>query len=167
MRLVIAFLMVFSFSSYAVTVGMIDMQKVLFTIDEGKKVRSRLEKTFNQKKTQLKKEEDKLKKAKEDFDKQVSVLSEKARARKQQELQKMLLALENTRQKFQAEISKLEKELTAPILQKIKSVVEEASKNRKVTMSFEKSTAPILYAEKTVDLTDDVIKLHNKKHPVK
>ncbi len=167
MRLVICLLAAFSVSSFAVTVGLVDMQKVLFTIEEGKKVRARLEKTFNQKKDQLKKEEEKLKKAKEDFDKKVSVLSEKARGRKQQELQKMLMQLENTRQKYQAEISQLEKKLTAPILEKIRSSVEEASKNSKVTMSFEKSTAPILYAEKTVDLTDKVIQIHNKKHPAK
>lgn len=153
--------------SFAVTIGLVDMQKVLFNIEEGKKVRKQLEKSFNAKKAELKKEEDKLKKAKDAFDKQVSILSEKARSRKQRELQEMLLKLENTRQKYQSEISTLEKKLTAPILEKVRGIVEQASKQAKVSMSFERATAPILYAEKTVDLTDSVIKLHNKKFPAK
>ena len=44
----------------AVLVGLVDIQKVITTIKEGKGVQKTLEKSFNDKKVILKKEEDKI-----------------------------------------------------------------------------------------------------------
>ena len=157
-----------SFSTFAVVkVGIVDMQKVIFTVKEGQKVRKKLEVTFNKKKAELKKEEGKLKKAKADFDKKVQVLSQKAQITKQQDLQKMLLALESKRQKFQKEIRDLESKLTEPIVKRIYGVIAEVSKKEKVDVAFEVSTTPVIYAASKVNLTNKVIDAHNKKHPGK
>ena len=51
----------FSFSAFAVIVGTVDMQKIMFTVKEGQKVRAKLEGSFNEKKAALSKAEGKLK----------------------------------------------------------------------------------------------------------
>lgn len=157
-------LLAFSTSSFPLIVGTVDMQKVLFSISEGQQIRKKLETSFNQKKTALKKQEGKLKAAKDQFDKRSQVISEKARLKEQEGLQKMLLALETKRQKYQKEIRDMETRLTGPVVKKIYAVVEEVASKAKVDLAFEVSTSPVLYARNKKDLTDKVIKRHNEKH---
>lgn len=161
-------LLTFSYSSFsAVLVGLVDIQKIITTIKEGKKVQKTLEKSFNDKKAILKKEEDKIKKAQEDYKKQSMVLADAARANKERELQEMMMKLQNKTMEFQREIQKMEQDLKKPILEKLRPVIDEVSKANKVDLTFELSAAPIVYAESKKDLTDDVVKAYDKKHPSK
>ncbi len=169
MKLIICLmLLTFSFSSFsAVLVGLVDIQKIITTIKEGKGVQKTLEKSFNDKKSVLKKEEDKIKKAQEDYKKQSMVLAENARANKERELQEMMMKLQNKTMEFQREIQKMEQEMKKPILEKLRPIIDEVSKANAVDMTFELSAAPIVYAESKKDLTDDVIKAYDKKNPGK
>ncbi len=156
-----------SANAMAVTVGVVNMQKVLFTVKEGVEVRKKLESRFNQKKSELQKDEKSLKDEKDKFDKKLSVMSDSAKMKGQQDLQKRFLALETKRQKYQKEIRELESKLTDPIVKKIYSSIEAVSKKEKVDMAFEVSTTPVIYAANKKDLTNLVIEHHNKKNPVK
>lgn len=169
MKFVLAsLLLTFSLSSFAeVLVGLVDIQKVITTIKEGKGVQSKLEKSFNDKKAVLKKEEDKIKKAQEDYKKQAAILAEAARMNKERELQEMMMKLQNKTMEYQRDIQKMEQDMKKPILEKLRPVIDEVSKENKVAMTFELSAAPIVYAEAKKDITDDVIKAYDKKHPAK
>lgn len=161
-------LLTFSFSSFSATlVGLVDIQKIITTIKEGKNVQKSLEKSFNDKKALLKKDEDKIKKAQENYKKQSMVLAEAARMNKEREIQEMMMKLQNKTMEYQREIQKMEQDMKKPILEKLRPIIDEVSKNNKVAMTFELSAAPIVYAESKVDLTDDVIKAYDKKHPGK
>src|SRR5690606_11405205 len=161
-------LLSFSFSSMAsVVVGLVDIQKIITTIKEGKNVQKTLEKSFNAKKALLKKDEDKIKKAQEDYKKQSMVLAEAARANKEREMQEMMMALQNKTMEYQREIQKMEQDLKKPILDKLRPIIDDVSKESKVTMTFELSAAPIVYAESKKDITEEVIKAYDKKHPAK
>lgn len=161
-------LLTFSASSFsAVLVGLVDIQKIITTIKEGKGVQKNLEKAFNDKKSVLKKDEDKIKKAQEDYKKQSMVLAEAARANKEREIQEMMMGLQNKTMEFQREIQKMEQDLKKPILEKLRPIIDEVSKTNEVSMTFELSAAPIVYAESKKDLTEDVIKAYDKKHPGK
>ena len=160
-------LLVFSVPSFSILVGTVDLQRVLFSIEEGQQIRKKLETSFNQKKADLKKQEEKLKKSKEAFDKRAQIISEKARSKEQGELQRMLLALETKRQKYQKEIRDMEAQLTDPVVKKIYATVEKVAKSAKVDLAFEVSTSPVIYAIHKKDLTEKVIKRHNQKYPGK
>ena len=157
----------FSTSAFSMVVGTIDMQKTLFTTKEGQKIRRRLEASFNKKKAALKKQENKLKKAKESFDKKSALLSNDARRKEERKLQKMLLDLEGKRRQYESEIRKMESELTEPVVKRIYKVVAEVAKKSKVDVVFEESASPVIYAANKKDLTNEVAKLHNKKYPGK
>jgi outer membrane protein len=161
-------LITFSSTSFASTlVGLVDIQKIITTIKEGKNVQKSLEKTFNDKKAILQKDEAKIKKAQEDFKKQSMVLADAARQTKERELQESMMKLQNKTMEYQREIQKLEQEQKKPILEKLRPIIDEVSKAAAVDMTFELSAAPIVYAQNKKDLTDDVIKAYDKKHPGK
>jgi outer membrane protein len=169
MKMLIALLALsFSLSSFAnVLVGLVDIQKVITTIKEGKNVQKSLEKSFNDKKTVLKKDEDKIKKAQEDYKKQSMVLAEQARMNKEREMQEMMMALQNKTMEYQKDIQKMEQDMKKPILEKLRPIIDDVSKANAVAMTFELSAAPIVYAENKKDITEDVIKAYDKKYPGK
>ncbi len=154
--------------SFAATlVGLVDIQKVITSIKEGKGVQKTLEKSFNDKKAILKKDEDKIKKAQEDYKKQSMVLAEAARLNKERELQEMMMSLQNKTMEYQREIQKMEADLKKPLLERLRPIIDEVSKANGVAMTFELSAAPIVYAEAKKDITEDVVKAYDKKHPGK
>ncbi len=163
--LIVLSALILSFSAHsAVLVGLVDIQKVIVSIKEGKAVQKTLEKAFNDKKSILKKDEDKIKKAQEDYKKQSMVLAEAARMSKEREIQEQMMKLQGKTMEFQKEIQKMEQDLKKPILEKLRPIIDEVSKASSVAMTFELSAAPIIYAEAKKDLTEEVIKAYDKKH---
>jgi outer membrane protein len=156
------------FSAQAsVVVGLVDIQKIITSIKEGKGVQGKLEKAFNDKKSILKKDEEKIKKAQEDYKKQSMVLAEQARMNKEREIQEAMMKLQGKTMEFQKEIQKMEQDMKKPILEKLRPIIDEVSKANAVAMTFELSAAPIVYAEAKKDLTEEVIKAYDKKYPGK
>ena len=157
--------MLLSTSGFAgVKVGIVNIQKVIMTIKEGKNVMSTLEKSFKSKQAELKKQEEAIKKLQQDYQKQSLVLSDKAKATKENEIRMKIQDLQQKTMQYQKDIQKQEAELKKPILEKLKPIVDEVSQKEKVAMTFEISSSPIVYAEEKVDITDEVIKAYDKKH---
>lgn len=160
----LAFVMTTSAFS-AVTVGKVDVQKVLITVNQGVAVRDQLKKSFDEKQAILKKEEDSIKKLQDDYSKKASVINDKEKAKKEREIQEKIIAIQQKTAGFQKEIQDMEQKLKTPILERVKSVVDEVSKASDVDLVYEAATAPILYAKSEKDLTDEVVKAYNKKFP--
>lgn len=149
----------------AVSVGKIDVQKVLITVNQGVAVRDQLKKSFDEKQKVLKDEEDKIKKLQEDYSKKASVINDKEKSKKEREIQEKIIAIQQKTQSYQKEIQEMEQKLKTPILERVKTVVDEIAKSSDVDLVYEAATAPILYAKSEKDLTDEVIKAYNKKFP--
>ncbi len=150
-----------------VLVGKVDVQKVLLNVNDGLEVRSKLKKVFDSKQELLKKEEDKIRKAQQDYEKQKSVLNEKARETKEREIQGLIDSIQKQTMEYQKEITEMENKAKGPILEKVKGIVDEISKKNDVDVTFEASTAPVIYAKDEKDLTQEVIDSYNKKYPKK
>ncbi len=163
--LLIALLFSFLTPAFAeMTIGRVDIQQVLLTINEGKKVRTELEKFFNEKQVELKKEEEKIQKMQEDFEKQSVALNDQAKMQRQQAIQKAIFEIQEKTTEYQNLLREREQTLKQPILERIRVIVEEISAKAAVDLTFEASTAPILYAKNKKDLTEDVVKEYNKRH---
>lgn len=164
-NLLVLFVMLFSISVLAeVKVGIVNIQKIIGTIKEGKSVNKTLEKSFNAKRKLIKKEEEAIVKLQKQFKKQDAVLSNAAKAKKGAEIAKRMETVRAKVQQFQGQIRKQEAELKKPILEKLKPVIDSISKEADVAMTFEISSSPIVYAASKVDLTEKVIKAYDKKH---
>ena len=164
--LILTFALIMTSSAFsAVTVGKVDVQKVLITVNQGTAVRDQLKKSFDEKQKILKDEEDKIKKLQDDYSKKASVINDKEKAKKEREIQEKIIAIQQKTSAFQKEIQEMEQKLKTPILDRVKGVVDEVSKAADVDLVYEAATAPILYARTEKDLTDEVVKTYNKKFP--
>lgn len=158
--------LLFASSAFAkVAVGKVDVQKVLITVTQGQAVRDQLKKAFDEKQKYLKDEEDKIRKLQDDYQKKASVLNDKEKGKKEREIQEKIVAIQQKTATYQKDIQDMEQKLKTPILEKVKAVVDEVAKNSDVDLVYEAATAPILYAKDEKDLTEDVIKVFNKKFP--
>ena len=155
----------FSFSTFAgVKVGLVNIQRIMSKIKEGKSIDKTLKKSFDSKQKLLKKDESSIKKLQEKFQKQSKVLSETAKAKKFAEIQQKMTEARKRAAGFQKEIQKQEAELKKPLLEKLRKVIDSVSKAEGVDMTFEISASPVVYAANKVDLSDKVIKAYDKKH---
>ncbi|MCO4756325.1 MAG: OmpH family outer membrane protein [Bacteriovoracaceae bacterium] len=164
-KLITVIALALSFSAAAeVKIGLVNIQKVITSIGEGKSVMKTLEKSFKSKQKEIKAEEEAIKKLQQDYQKQSSLLSDKAKAKKEDEIRTKIGTLQRKTMEYQKNIQNQEKQLKKPILEKLKPVIDEVSKNKSVAMTFEVSSSPVVYAEKQIDITEDVIKAYDKKH---
>ena len=144
-------------------IGKVDVQRVLLTITEGKAVRDKLKKAFEEKQQILQKDQEEIKKSEEDLKKQTLVLSDKAKDKKEKELQGKFMQLQQKTMAFQKEISEMENQFKKPIMAKLQEVITEVSKTAGVDFTIEVSTTPIIYAKNDKDLTEEVVKLYDQK----
>lgn len=161
--LVLSLLMTASLAQAAdAKVGFVDMQKAIQTTSAGKKAKAELEGEFNKKKKELEKKEADLKKMGEDLEKKKSVLSEEALGKKQAEFQAEMMNYREIVGKSQLDIQKKERDLTAPILEKMRKVIANLAKEKGYTMVIENSQM-VLYATPDADMTEEVIKAYEKQ----
>jgi outer membrane protein len=168
MKLVIALMdsMFLASGAFAkVAVGKVDVQKVLVTVAQGQSVRDQLKKSFDEKQKVLKEEEDKIRKLQDDYQKKASVLNDKEKSKKEKEIQDRIVAIQQKTANYQKEIQEMENKLKMPLLEKIKAIVDDVAKNAEIDLVYEAATSPIIYAKEEKDLTDEVVKLYNKKFP--
>jgi outer membrane protein len=143
-------------------IGLVDMQKAIQSTSAGKKAKSELEGEFNKKKKELEGKEAELKKIGEELEKKKSVMSEEALGKKQAEFQEEMLKYRDVVGKSQVEIQKKERDLTAPILDKMKKVIAKLAKEKGYSVIME-SNQTVLFATPDGDLTDDVVKAFEKE----
>ena len=139
-------------------IGYVDLQKAIQQTSAGKKAKSDLEKEFNAKKADLQKKESDIKKMGEDLEKKKVALSDDVRAKKTQELQQEMMKFQKEVGESQMNIQKKERDLTAPIIEKLQGSIERVAKAQSYTMVLEKSEQSVLWAQKSDDLTDAVVK---------
>lgn len=146
-----------------VRVGVVDVQKALQTVADGKKARGKLENTFNKKNKEVQAEEKKIREELEAFQKKAMVMSDKVKAKKQAELQQKYMKLQEKKSRYQAELQKTEAELTKPIIDNIRETIKRLAKEKGYTVVLEKNANNVLYSLEKDDLTQLVIKQYKKK----
>lgn len=144
-------------------IGTVDMQKAIQGVEAGKKAKAQLEKEYNAKKKDLQNEETALRKMIEEFKKQSLVMSDEARTKKQSELQERGMKFEEMKQRSSMELQQKERDLTQPIVTKLRALISDIAKQRGYTLVLEKNENTVLFSLEKMDLTEDVIGAFNKK----
>lgn len=155
---------VFAAEAATTNLGFVDLQKALQTVEAGKNAKSQLEKDVTSKKAELEKQQTTFQKEMEQFEKKAAIMNESAKAAKQAELQKKLVDLQKLAQQSQMELSNKERELTKPIIDELKTIVEGLGKEKSLAMVVEKNEGAVLYAENGSDLTEQVIARFNERN---
>ena len=152
-----------SLNAAEMKLGYVDLQRAIQETGAGKKAKAELEKEINKKKAEIEKLEKDLQKMGEDLEKKAMVLSDDMRAQKQQEFQQEMMKYRELAQKSQMELQKQERDLTMPIIKKLREIIEEIAKKEQYSMILEKAEQGVIWAQKDLDLTDRLIKEFDKK----
>lgn len=148
----------------ALKIGVVNFQKALNSVNEGKTAKKELESEFKKKQKKLDIQQKELEKMRQTIQEQAVVLSPEKLQQKQEEFQKKFLEFRQKAGEFQQEMVKRESELSNKILTRLTEIVEGIGKRDGYTLIVEKSNDPVLYVESKDDLTDQVIKVYNKKY---
>lgn len=149
-------------------VGLLDLQKALNEVEEGKAAKARLKSEFDQKQKTLDALQNDLKAMKENLEKQKLVLSQDALKQKEVEYRDKFIELQKKLAEFRGELQQKEAQYTGDIIIALKQLVGELGARDKYTLIFEKGQDVVLYAPNATDLTPALIQLYNSKpHPAK
>lgn len=143
--------------------GVVNMQKIILTVQEGKDARKGLEKEIKAKEKELTGKKAELDKMNKDWKTQAPLLSEEARLKKQKEFQEKFMTLRNEEMKFQNSIKQKEAQATQKIARKVAELATGMAKKKKLEAVFETNSAGLLYLQDPVDLTADIVKAYDKK----
>lgn len=143
-------------------IALVDMNKAIQTVDQGKKAKADLQKEVAAKEKEVTNEEAAIRKSMEEFQKQASVMNEDARVKKQQEIQEKVMKHQEKRMRYQNEMQKREADLTKPIVERLRKLISDMSKQKGYQMVLEKNDSVVLFSYDSDDLTDELISQFNK-----
>jgi outer membrane protein len=143
--------------------GIVDMQSVILSVEEGKQARADLEKEIKAKETELGKKKEELDKLNKEWQGKAALLTEEARLTKQKDFQEKFLAFRNEEMAFQQDIKRKEQKATQGIAMKVAGLVEKMASEKKLEAVFETNSAGLLYLANPVDLTKEVIDRYSKE----
>jgi outer membrane protein len=142
-------------------IGVVDMQRALNECEAGKHAKDQVKAKFEKAQDQLKKQRDDLDKARDDFDKKALVLKEDQRRDMEKEFEAKSLEFKRRYEDFQRDLKRTDSELTSGIVEQLYGIVAEIGAQKGYTAIIEASSGVLLFSDKSIDLTDEVIKQHN------
>ena len=153
-------------NSYALEIGIVDLNRALNESEEGMRSKNLLESRGRQKQQEFKIEEEELMQIAEDL-RNNPLLTPKAKQEKEQELQNRQRILREKVRQFEQELRLEERKLTEAIFKDLKAAIRTVSQRNEYDLVLEKNAAQvILYMkEETTDLTQKIIDYYNSlKH---
>ncbi|HUL60430.1 MAG TPA: OmpH family outer membrane protein [Anaeromyxobacteraceae bacterium] len=147
-----------------VKLGFVDIKRAMNEVDEGKAAKAQLKKDFDEKQKVIDEKQEELKRLKADLDKQAVLMSDQAKQAKQAELDRKVMETQQLFMQLQKDLSEREQKATGGIVEKMGVIIREIAAAEGLTMVFEKDGSGLLYADLTLDLTNELIRKYNARH---
>ncbi len=142
-------------------IGYVDLQRALSETNEGKRAKAKLKKDFDKKQEKLTEKQKQVKKLKESLQSGAAMMTDDAKRKKAIELQKQMADLQQTYMTMQRDLAQKESKATQKIFKKMEKILDKIAKEKGYDLILEKSQSSVLYAKKSMDLTDELIKRYN------
>jgi len=148
-------------SSWAVDykIGCIDIQRAVNECNAGKDAKKAIAKEVEKFQRLIAERQKELQGMKESLDKQSPMLNPDARATKEKEYQSKLRDFQRWGEDSQNEVNQKRMEMERNISTGLQKVIQKVGADEGYTLIFEKNENIVLFASKTIDITDRVIKL--------
>ncbi|HEX9401210.1 MAG TPA: OmpH family outer membrane protein [Anaeromyxobacter sp.] len=144
--------------------GTVDLQRALNEVEEGKAAKALLKRDFDEKQKQLDLKKAEFDKLQADLEKQAVVMSDTAKKDRAADLDRRARELQGLFVQLQKDLSERERDATKGIFDRMANIVREIAEADGVTMVFEKG-AGVVYAPPSLDLTNELIRKYNARHP--
>ncbi|MGI9432124.1 MAG: OmpH family outer membrane protein [Myxococcota bacterium] len=146
-----------------VKVGVVDIEQALNATDEGKAAREELSRKQREADAQVQPMVDQYKQLQEEMKGKRYVLSDEALFAKQADLLELQNKIDNKIKELQGQLKIDQGRLEAPLVTKLRGIVEAIGKDEGFTMILNRGTPGLLYTREALDITDKVIERFNKK----
>ncbi|MBI5827908.1 MAG: OmpH family outer membrane protein [Deltaproteobacteria bacterium] len=154
-------------ASADVKIGYANLQRALNECVAGVKAKDALKEEAKKLEDVLNLKQEELKKLKDEITKKGSLWNKETREQKEQELNAKAQDFQRQYMQYNDDLNKKKVSTEAQIIEDLKSVVEEVAKKKGYAYVFEKSVGGLLYAPADTDLTDEVIKVYDKRQKAK
>src|SRR5437016_7542455 len=142
-------------------IAVVDMQRALNECDAGKKAKDQVKSKFEKSQDQLKRQREDLDRMKDDYDRKALVLKDEERRNLEKDLETRGLEFKRKYEDFQRDLKRTDAELTSSIVEELYGIVREYGQKNGYSLVLEASSGALLYNDKAVDITDEIVKLHN------
>ncbi|ACD94487.1 OmpH family outer membrane protein [Trichlorobacter lovleyi] len=142
-------------------IGYLDMQRALNTSETGKAAKAQLQEKLKKYQEQINSKQEELQKLKNDLEKQGLALTEASRAAKEKDYQQKLKDFQRFTKDAEEDLQARDGEFTKKILEVLEKIVQEYGKKNGYSVIFDARSAGMLYADTSVDLTDEILKALN------
>lgn len=164
----ILLVILFSFTAFAdVKLGYVDLKRAIELTGEGQAAKAKLKAEVDKKKAEFDLEQRKLREDSLLLDRQSSAMSEEVKVQKMKELQGRIMQNAEKGQKLQAELLEREQMELKKIFDRMDPIVKAIAERDGLAMVFERTDSGLIYAPQSSDLTNELIRTYNDKHPVK
>src|SRR2546427_6515257 len=142
-------------------IAVVDMQRALNECEAGRKAKDQVKSKFERSQDQLRKQREDLDRMKEEYDRKALVLKEEERRNLEKDLETRGLDFKRKYEDFQRDLKRTDAELTSSIVEELYAIVRDYGAKNSYSLVLEASSGALLYNDKTVDITDEIVKLHN------
>ncbi|MGA2516263.1 MAG: OmpH family outer membrane protein [Thermodesulfobacteriota bacterium] len=144
-----------------IKIGSVDIQRALNECDAGKEAKKALTKEVEKFQRLVAEKQKELQDMKESLEKQVMMLTPEARGTREKELQTRLRDVQRWGEDAQNEVNQRRAEMERNVLVGLQKVVQKLGADEGYTLILEKSQTSVLFASKSIDMTDLAIKAYD------
>ena len=142
-------------------IASVDIQKAVNECNAGKEAKKDITKEVEKFQRLVADKQKELQTLKETLEKQAAMLNPEARAAKEKELQGKARDFQRWGEDYQNELNQKRAEKERAISSALQKVIQKLGADEGYTLILERNEAIVLYATKTIDITDRVIKLYD------
>lgn len=157
--IIVLMLVVFSGSAFAQSkIAVIDLEVAMNQTKAGSKANVELQADFRKAQEKAQKLATEMEGIQKDVEAQRSVLSQDAVQKKLADIQKKKVELERLEKDTQDELQRKQMQFVGSIVQEMRTVITDYAKEKKIDLVIEAKESGTIYANPTLDITDDIIK---------
>lgn len=139
-------------------IAYVDLQKALNLSKAGVVAKNEIGAQVKKYEAEFKEKQDALQKLKTELEKQAVLLSDSAKAQKERDFQQNVKELQRFQKDVKEELQLKDTEATKRILNELFEILQKLGKDGGYHMVIEKNEGAVIYADESVDLTDELIK---------
>lgn len=151
-------------ASDGLRVAFVDMQRALSESKAGSQAQEEYEKVVKDAQKELNSKKEDFERQQQKYAKQKDSLSQQARTERQEKLLSLERDLKRSFQDQQESLRRKNAQIVGGLVRELRKVVSSVGEKEGFTVILEKGSQAVLYADNSIDITDDVIKEFDKRN---
>ncbi|HOJ15398.1 MAG TPA: OmpH family outer membrane protein [Deltaproteobacteria bacterium] len=148
-------------------IACIDSRRVITESMVGKDAYEKLKKLSEQKESELKKQEAKIKSLSDEIQAKSATMSASAKEDLQQRYEKEVKEYNRSYKDAQDDLRNTEMNLLKPWTKELEAIIKDYGEKNKIDLILDKTNPAVIYGSKKVDITDAIISLFDKRYQEK